>query len=151
MATSSNIPGVSVNESAVSVIRTTPQKLVSQSSLIEVKTRAQRRQLNWSDTYFGLCLSQTENLYLAKHTSGKFAPAEKHHLSGEKLGACSQQVEGEMQKLKVLLVEVLDVARKTGAGIGMSLVYVKGKLELFERKAGTGKAVGKYILSKFVV
>jgi hypothetical protein len=142
-ATSSIIP-------EISVVRTTPSMLVPQSCLIEVMTRAAHRQLDWSDAYFGLCLSQTEHLYLAKHAHRKFTAAEKHHLSGDNLRGCRQRVEGEMGGLKGLLVEVLDVARKTGAGVRMSLVYVNGKLELFERKAGTGKAGGKYILSKFV-
>jgi hypothetical protein len=149
-ATSSNVPGTSTTKSAVSVIRTTPRTLLPQSSLIEMKTRAASRPFDWSEAYPQLYLSRTEHLYLAKHAGGKFMAVEKYQLSGDNLKVYAREAKAGMGKLKALLVEVLDAARNAGAGVGMSLICVNGKLELFERKAGTGKAAGKYILSKFV-
>jgi hypothetical protein len=137
-------------KSAVSVIRTTPRTLLPHSSLIRVKTRAASRTLDWSEAYPQLYLSQTENLYLAKHVRGKFTAVEKYRMSGEDLRVYAREASAGMGKLKALLVEVLGAARTAGAGVGMSLICVDGKLELFERKAGTGKAVGKDILDKFV-
>ena len=62
----------------------------------------------------------------------------------------AKQAEVGMAKLKVVLDQVLEVVRKEGDGVGLSLVSVGGKLMLYKRKEGTGKAVGDQILRKFV-
>ena len=39
--------------------------------------------------------------------------------------------------------------KKEDAGVGMSLVGKSGKLSLYKRHEGTGKALGKEITNKF--
>jgi hypothetical protein len=140
--TSSVMPGISV-------IHTTPRTLVAQSSLIELKTRASHRPLDWTETYPQLYLSQTAYLYLAKHTKGNFGAVEKIKLAGDSMKVYAKQAEGGMVKLKAVLDQVLEVVRKESDGVGLSLVSVGGKLMLYKRKEGTGKAVGDDILSRF--
>lgn len=133
----------------ISVIQTTPRTLVAQSSLIELKTRASHRPLDWTETYPQLYLSQTAYLYLAKHTKGNFTAVEKTRLAGGDMKAYAKQAEAGMGKLKALLDKVLEAVRKEGDGVGLSLVSAGGKLMLYKRKEGTGKALGSAILSKF--
>ena len=135
--------------SGISVIQTTPRTLVAQSSLIELKTRASHRPLDWTETYPQLYLSQTAYLYLAKHTKGNFGAVEKIKLTGDSMKIYAKQAEVGMAKLKAVLDEVLEVVRKESDGVGLSLVSVGGKLMLYKRKERTGKALGDEILTRF--
>lgn len=134
----------------ISIIRTTPRTLVAQSTLIELKTRASHRPLDWAEAYPQLYLSQTAYLYLAKHNRGNFNIPEKIQLAGNDMKVHAKQAEVGMGKLKVVLNQVLDAVRKEGEGVGMSLVSEGKGLVLYKRKPGTGKAVGSEILSRFV-
>jgi len=131
--------------SGISVIHTTPRTPVAQSLLIELKTRASHRPLNWTETYPQLYLSQTAYLYLAKHTKDNFGTVEKIKLDGDSMKVYAKQAEVGMAKLKAVLDQVLEVVRKESDGVGLSLVSIGGKLMLYKRKEGTGKE----ILSRF--
>jgi hypothetical protein len=133
----------------ISVIHTTPHTLAAQSSLIELKTRALHRPLDWTEAYPQLYLSQTAYLYLAKHAKGNFSTVKKISLARDSMKAHARQAEAGMGKLKMVLVEVLKAVRKERNGVGLSLVSAGGKLMLYKRKEGTGKRVGSEILSKF--
>jgi hypothetical protein len=135
--------------SGVTVVQTKPRTLVAQSSLIEIKTRAAHRPLDWADVYPQLYLSQTPFLYLAKHARGSFTTPEKYTLDGTTLTSHAKQAEDGMGKLKIVLNEILDAVRQAGSGVGLCLVCVGGTLSLYNRKQGTGKAVGSEILSRF--
>ncbi|KAG1725886.1 uncharacterized protein EDB91DRAFT_80558 [Suillus paluster] len=58
----------------VSITHTTPRTIVPQASLIELKTRAAHRELDWEEVYPQLYLSQTAFLYIAKHERGNLTP-----------------------------------------------------------------------------
>jgi len=134
----------------ISVIHTSSRALVPQSSLIEIKTRASHRALDWTEAYPQLYLSQTAFLYLAKHNRGLFVDVERVSLSGNSMKVHAKQAEAGMGKLRAVLTEVLSAVRNQGSGVGLCLVQEAGNLVLYERQEGTGKAIGKDILSRFV-
>lgn len=116
--------------------------LVPQSTLIELKTRAAHKALDMDETAPQLYLSQTPYLYLAKHVKGNFQ-------TPETIQPDANRVEGQLGKLRETLLDILEAVREQGSGVGLCLVCVGRKLELYERKPGTGRAVGPEILSKF--
>ncbi|KAG1724963.1 hypothetical protein EDB19DRAFT_1915270 [Suillus lakei] len=69
----------------VSITQTTPRKVVPQASLIELKTRAAHRELDWAEVYPRLYLSRTAFLYIAKHERGNFNTLEKIELGSESM------------------------------------------------------------------
>lgn len=122
---------------------------MAQSTLIELKTRAAHRPLDWAEVYPQLYLSQTTYLYLAKHNRGNFGTVEKIQLAGDSMKVYAEQAEVGMGKLEVVLTQVLEAVRKEGEGVGMSLISERNSLVLYKRGQGTGKAVGSEILSRF--
>jgi hypothetical protein len=143
-ANTANSPPVS----GITIIRTTPRTLVPQSSLIEVTTRADNRSLDWSKTYPQLYLSQTPNVYLAKHTDGTFVSLDKFSLTGDDVRmSLKQKTEAQMGKLKAVVSDILDAVRNNEGTF--CLVYEGGKLALYKRREGTGKIIGSDILSRF--
>jgi len=114
-----------------------------------MKTRAVRRELDWTEVYPQLYLSQTAFLYIAKHDRGNFNTLEKVELGAENMLPHTRRAEQGIAKLKVVLQDILDAVKMEDAGIGMSLVGKNGKLVLYRRKEGTGKAPGKDIMNKF--
>ncbi|KAI5989813.1 hypothetical protein F5J12DRAFT_727783 [Pisolithus orientalis] len=128
---------------------TSPRSVLPQSSVIEIKTRSARRELDWKEVYPQLYLSQTPYLYLAKHTRGTFGPVEKVQINSQGMIAHTREAEATMAKLEALLNAILKAVRKHGEGVPLTLVYRAGKLQLYTRKAGTGQSFGKDILSKF--
>lgn len=133
----------------VSITQTTPRKVVPQASLIELKTRAVRREIDWVDIYPQLYLSQTAFLYIAKHDRGNFNTLEKVELGSESMQIHARRTEQGVAKLKLVLQDILDAAKKEDVGVGLSLVAKDGKLVLYKRREGTGKVLGKDITDKF--
>ncbi|KAG8859345.1 hypothetical protein FRB96_004560 [Tulasnella sp. 330] len=135
-------PGLTVRRSA-------SRTIVPQASLIELKTRAAHKPLDWADTYPQLYLSQTPYLYLAKHNRGAFQPAEKYDLAGRDLRMYAERAEIGMVKLRDVLHQVIESVKTEGEGVDLSLVCEGSSLALYRRKAGTGRAVGEDILAMF--
>ncbi|KAI6103155.1 hypothetical protein EDD16DRAFT_1727661 [Pisolithus croceorrhizus] len=133
----------------VKVKMSSPRSVVPQSSVIEIKTRAVHKELDWKEFYPQLYLSQTLHLYLAKHTRGTFSPVEKFQLYSEGMAVHARGAEAAMAKLEVLLNAILKAVRKHGEGVPLSLVYRAGKLQLYKRSKGTGQPFEKDISSKF--
>lgn len=134
----------------VRVKMSSPRSVVPQSSIIEIKTRAAHKELDWKEFYPQLYLSQTFHLYLAKHTRGTFGRVEKFQLNSQGMAVHARGAEAAMAKLEVLLSAVLKAVRKHGEGVPLSLVYRAGKLQLYKRKAnGTSQPFEKDIASKF--
>ncbi|OAX32158.1 hypothetical protein K503DRAFT_702490, partial [Rhizopogon vinicolor AM-OR11-026] len=143
------LPALPIQE--VSIFRTTPCRLVPQVSIIEIKTCASHRELNWERLYPQLYLSQTAFLYIAKHHCGNFDSPEKVELGAESMQPYARHAGQGMAKLKLVLQNILDAAKKAdcGHGVGLSLVSKSGQLTLYKRQEATGKALGKEITSKF--
>ncbi|KAG2112945.1 hypothetical protein BD769DRAFT_1673915 [Suillus cothurnatus] len=133
----------------VSITQTFPRKVVPQASLIELKTRAAHRELDWAEIYPQLYLSQTAFLYIAKHERGNFNTLEKVELGSECMQTHARRAEQGVAKLKLVLQDILDAAKKEGVGVGLSLVAMGGKLALYKHHEGTGKGPGKDITDKF--
>ncbi|KIJ16236.1 hypothetical protein PAXINDRAFT_176296 [Paxillus involutus ATCC 200175] len=136
--------------SALSVNLTVPRTLTPQGNMIEIKTRALKRQIDWTEVYPQLYLSQTAYLYLAKHDRGTFQPVEKVQLNGAVLQSHAKEAETSIGKLKVLLKQILDVVGKEGKKGQLSLVCQGGKLTLYKRTTGSGNPVDEYITKKFM-
>ncbi|KAG1805868.1 hypothetical protein EV424DRAFT_1578108 [Suillus variegatus] len=133
----------------VTIRQTTPRKVVPQSSLIELKTRAARREIDWAEVYPQLYLSQTAFLYIAKHERGSFNTLEKVELGSESMQTHARHTQQGVAKLKLVLQDILDAVKKEDVGVGLSLVAKDGKLALYKRHEGTGKGPGKDITDKF--
>lgn len=133
----------------VSITQTIPRKVVPQASLIELKTRAARREIDWAEIYPQVYLSQTAFLYIAKHERGNFNTLEKVELGSESMQIHARRAEQGIAKLKLVLQDILDAAKKEDVGVGLSLVAKDGKLALYKRREGTGKWPGKDITDKF--
>jgi len=133
----------------ISITQTTPRKVVPQASLIELKTRAAHRELDWAEIYPQLYLSQTALLYIAKHERGNFNTLEKVELGSESMQTHARRAEQGVAKLKLVLQDISDAAKKEGVGVGLSLVAMGGKLALYKHHEGTGKGPGKDITDKF--
>ncbi|EIN10493.1 hypothetical protein PUNSTDRAFT_132583 [Punctularia strigosozonata HHB-11173 SS5] len=126
--------------SGVSVKQSHPRELVPQSSLIELKTRSVRKEMDWDEVFPQLYLSQTAWLHIARHERGKFSAPEKVELSSPQMLAHAKEAEeSTMGMLKKTLEEVLVVVRREGEGTPLCLTCIGGKLSLYKRKLGTGK------------
>ena len=128
---------------------TNPRSIVPQSRVIGIKTRSSYREMDWKEAYPQLYISQTPYLYLAKHTKGTFGPVEKIDLNSQTMAPHAKEAEGAMSKLEVLLGSILKAVRRQGEGVPLSLVYNKGKLQLYKRKEGSGKPIEAEISRKF--
>ncbi|KAF9223146.1 hypothetical protein BS17DRAFT_782437 [Gyrodon lividus] len=135
--------------SALSVKFTMPRTLTPQGNMVEIKTRASHRALDWIEIYPQLYLSQTPYLYVAKHERGNFQTVEKTQLNGATMRPYAKQAEASMGKLKILLGQILEVVRKEGNNVPLSLVCRGGELVLYKRAAGSENPTEKYITNKF--
>lgn len=137
------------NRLGMKVKLTSPRSVIPQSRVIEIKTRASHRELDWKEVYPQLYLSQTPYLYLARHTKGTFGAVEKVDLNGETMVPRAKEAEDAMGKLEMLLGSILKAVRRQGKGVPLSLVYHKGKLQLYKRNEGSGKPIEAEISRKF--
>lgn len=137
------------NRLGMKVKLTSPRSVIPQSRVIEIKTRASHRELDWKEVYPQLYLSQTPYLYLARHTKGTFGAVEKVDLNGETMVPRAKEAEDAMSKLEMLLGSILKAVRRQGKGVPLSLVYHKGKLQLYKRNEGSGKPIEAEISRKF--
>ncbi|KAI5987856.1 hypothetical protein EDD15DRAFT_1406470 [Pisolithus albus] len=142
-------PPVYSSRFGVKVKLTSPRTILPQSSVIEIKTRAICRELDWKEVYPQLYLSQTPCLYLAKHSRGMFGQVEKVQINSHAMAAHTRQAGVAMVKLEALLSDILKIVRKHGEGVPLSLVYHGGELRLYKRRETTGHPLGKDISDKF--
>jgi hypothetical protein len=152
LSSSDNASGANATQASVSGIivkHTRPRELVVQSSLIELKTRAAHKELDWYEIYPQLYLSQTAWLHIARHARGNFSAPEKVKLGSQRMNVYARAAEEGMGKLKKVLEEVLAAVRHEGEGVPLCLVCVGGELSLHKRKNGTGKSLEESFLARF--
>ncbi|KAG8901840.1 hypothetical protein FRB99_005079 [Tulasnella sp. 403] len=125
--------------------------LVPQHSIIKLKTRAAHKALEWHEIYPQLFFSQTPWLYLARHTRGLFEPIQKIPVTGPDMmdADIAPLVERGLKKVRMVLNRVILAVRMEKEGVGLALVCQKGELVLYQRKEGTGKALGEEIRKVF--
>ncbi|KAF8895061.1 hypothetical protein CPB85DRAFT_1257360, partial [Mucidula mucida] len=102
------------------------------SSLVELKTRAFHRPLDWDEVYISLrppiCSSRT------------FSPVVKYSLESIR-GRHESQAQDAIGKLEAVLSQIQEEVQKVGKGVDLSLLYKVKKVP--------GKGVDKAILRRF--
>lgn len=128
---------------------TTATKPVSQSTLIELKTRVSHKELDYAEVYPQLYLSQTPYLYLAKHTKGTFNILEKIPLTSEKMLRHAKSAEDNIRKLQQVLATILVAVRRAGPGVPLCLVCEGGRLTLHKRDSKGARLISETDADKF--
>ncbi|KAG8946991.1 hypothetical protein FRC04_011287 [Tulasnella sp. 424] len=125
--------------------------IVPQSSILEIKTRIREGEMNWSEIYPQLFLSQTPHLYVARHQQGLFTGTSvtKYDMTSSQLEKAAKAAEKPMARMYALLEAIVAAIRQEGEDVGMALTYDGKKLALHKRKPGTGREVGPQILARF--
>jgi hypothetical protein len=85
-------------------------------SLIELKTHAVHRKIDWAEIYPQLYLSQIAFFYIAKHDRGNFNTLEKVELGLESMQTHARRAEQGVAKLKLVLQDILDAAKRKTRG-----------------------------------
>ncbi|KAJ7046383.1 hypothetical protein C8F04DRAFT_1064120 [Mycena alexandri] len=113
--------------------------IVPHSSIVELTTRSEKRQLefDWKDAYPQLFFSQTPHHFLAVHNRGRFEMVNKRKLASSELRGVEQQIQPSLKKLRVALDTIKAVVLKHGQRGRLTLVFRGGKLQLFERMSQT--------------
>ncbi|TFY79676.1 hypothetical protein EWM64_g4340 [Hericium alpestre] len=106
---------------------------VPQDSIIELTTRSVYwiDQINWSDVYLRLYLSQTPYFYLGVHTRGAFSEIRKSELMGSEMEAQRKATKASLGKLR----DVLKVIQETALAHKdkrLALICKGGELEVYE-------------------
>jgi hypothetical protein len=111
--------------------------LVSQSSLIEVKSASQKSatRQKWSEIYPQLYLSQTPWLYTAIHNDGKFYTVEKTQLGSPELADIAEQSKHRFKKLRLALQTIKDLVVESGIRGRLSFVLENRELKVYERSS----------------
>ncbi|KAJ7752581.1 hypothetical protein B0H16DRAFT_1373209, partial [Mycena metata] len=109
--------------------------IVPHSSIVELTTRSERRQLefDWKDAYPQLFFSQTPHHFLAVHNRGRFEMVNKRKLASSEMRGVEQQIQPSLKKLRVALDTIKAVVLKHGQRGRLTLVFREGKLQVFER------------------
>lgn len=115
--------------------------LIPQSNILEIKSCAlQKILLKKSGTYPQLFFSQTPHLYIGGHVHGVFSEIMKNDVSK---GDFARQHDalvkyGALKKLIVALREIQELVRKKGKAGGLTLIFEKKTLRVYQRDAGSG-------------
>ncbi|KAG6834218.1 hypothetical protein H0H93_011090, partial [Arthromyces matolae] len=111
--------------------------IVPQASIVEFTTRSNYNAPNydWKDAYPQLFLSQTPHHFLAVHQRGRFYEIQKRKLDSVELKAAARQEQllEDFKKLRRLLDQIKELAKKHGEGGRLSLVCKAGELKVYER------------------
>jgi hypothetical protein len=124
-------------------------QIVSQSSIIELKTRSSRgaENFDWTDTYPQLFLSQTPNMYLAVHDRGIFLSIQKKELGSSAMEAPARAAQPGLRRLVQALREIKRAVSLGGiGGERCSLVYQNGVLRVY---AGGEDVLPPTLLNQF--
>jgi len=133
------------------------QELVPQTSLVELVTRSVQYDVGWGELFPQLYLSQTEHVFIAKHSRGVFRgiPVSKMRLSdpedGDMVARKAEADHTYLPRLKAMLDDILREVRGVEEGAMLSLVRDGGNLTLYRRTGGTGTRIPEVFLNKFRV
>lgn len=130
-------------------VKRSTNEIAPQSSLVEIKTRVSHKEIDWTEAYPQLFLSQTAFLFLAKHTKGRFGHVERYALDGDGLKPHAARAQKTLAKLRDVLEDIQDTVKSHGKGVPLSVLCLDGKLTLHERKAGSGKEISEEVLAWF--
>jgi hypothetical protein len=101
----------------LNVMKTPDVHLVPQSSILEIKTRAQDKRIRWGEVLPQLMISQTPFLYLAKHLQGRFGEVQIFDVANSpEVQVHEQTTQRGMRRLQLVLRELTCHMRTTGEG-----------------------------------
>ncbi|TFY74198.1 hypothetical protein EWM64_g9813 [Hericium alpestre] len=110
---------------------------VPQSSIIELTTRSVIRinELDWTEIYPQLYLSQTPWYYIGIHSRGTFTEVRKSNLTGDGMAAQRRQAKASVQKLGQVLEMIQEAVIAHGVERRLSLVCQQGVLKVYEQSS----------------
>jgi hypothetical protein len=112
-------------------------ELISQSRLVEVKTRSvgALRAVNWSEIYSRLYLSQTPHAYFGIHDHGLFVRIERKGLdaSDRDMVLASQDAEYGLRRLGSVLYALRESMLEAKGDHALAVLCRGGKLALYKR------------------
>lgn len=108
--------------------------VVSQSSLIELKTRSARNvdSFDWNDAYPQLYLGQTPTSIIGVHRSGEFFERRTRQLDSPEMAVVARNAQSRLKQLVELLEQIRGLVRQR-PGVKRTLVYKDCQLKLVER------------------
>ena len=106
-----------------------------QSSIIELTTRSEKtiHNVNSTDQFLQLYLSQTLHLYVGVHFKGRFFDVRKQGLESSELVSQREKAEPSLRQLGNTLRMIQKIVVKHGRTGRLSLVCEKGTLRVYER------------------
>ncbi|KAJ8503210.1 hypothetical protein ONZ45_g11065 [Pleurotus djamor] len=106
-----------------------------QSSIVEITTRSfwNYQNLNWSDVYPQIYLSQTPHLFIGLHHRGTFTRLVQENLGSPPMRRIYAAEQPKMKMLRWLLGDIQKRLRKHGPDAKISLVCRGGVLGVYER------------------
>jgi len=121
---------------------------VPHSSLLELKTRSQRRPIQPSDVIYQLWFAQVPHLIAGYHNHGKFVRIEQKNFEENRAFQRFERARGSDLRKFVQVVEMIRTAMKGGKIDKAVLLFEDGSLDLYERM-GTWDALPKDLISKW--
>ncbi|KAJ8503209.1 hypothetical protein ONZ45_g11066 [Pleurotus djamor] len=108
---------------------------IPQTSILEITTRSfwNYQNINWSEVYPQLYLSQTPNLYIGLHQRGAFSRLVQEKLDSPKMKGIHAAEQPKMLMLRWLLGDIQKRLMKRGSDAKISLVCRAGVLGVYER------------------
>ncbi|CCL99525.1 uncharacterized protein FIBRA_01543 [Fibroporia radiculosa] len=118
--------------------------------VIELTTRSRNyiHQYDWVDAYPQLYLSQTKHHFLAAHGRGEFTAITKRTLGSPEMNAIDAQLQAGFRKLRRALEEIQELVIEHGKEGRLSLVFSRGKLQVFKR-SGQDSCLPEKMLARF--
>ncbi|KAJ7055940.1 hypothetical protein C8F01DRAFT_993761 [Mycena amicta] len=110
---------------------------IAHDSLVELTTRTQRRaqDMDWTENYPQLFLSQTPNHFLGIHNRGRFVQVVKRVLGRGEFATVEKGMQPSLRKLRKLLAVIAQLVRAHGERGRLTLVCREGTLRVYERES----------------
>ncbi|THH19456.1 hypothetical protein EUX98_g8774 [Antrodiella citrinella] len=108
---------------------------VAQSAIIELTTRSERNvdNIDWTENFPQLFLSQTAHHILGIHARGTFHRVETRRLDSPDLQSVEGKCQRAFKRLKTMLKVIQDLVVEYGERGRLSLVYQGGILKVYKR------------------
>jgi hypothetical protein len=106
-------------------------KKVVEYDFIEIKTMAQKKEINWKEFYPQLMLSNNRSLYAARHFRGQFITIDKFYVGDPSLKAYEEDTRKAFGQLLEFLRRLFVTLKQSQSGAGpWALVCMGGNLKL---------------------
>ncbi|KAJ7055901.1 hypothetical protein C8F01DRAFT_1211566 [Mycena amicta] len=110
---------------------------IAHDSLVEITTRTQRRaqDMDWTENYPQLFLSQTPNHFLGIHNRGRFVQVVRRVLGRGEFATVEKGMQPSLRKLRKVLAVIAQLVRAHGERGRLTLVCREGTLRVYERES----------------